>query len=136
MKPFVYSLMFCVSKQAYDMHLMHLLDCKLQHADIVVNICRTRLATAVAAATEAATTVAATSANPTGMDLDCPVDPSEPTYCICKQVSYGEMIACDNPDVCITFLFHIFIPHIFLQISDLLILICNLMTVQDRMVPF
>lgn len=25
------------------------------------------------------------------------VDPDEPTYCICGQVSFGEMIACDNP---------------------------------------
>jgi len=25
-------------------------------------------------------------------------DPDEPTYCICNQVSYGEMIACDNVD--------------------------------------
>ncbi|EFJ24278.1 hypothetical protein SELMODRAFT_270360 [Selaginella moellendorffii] len=31
-------------------------------------------------------------------DLDIPVDPNEPTYCLCNQVSYGEMIACDNPD--------------------------------------
>jgi len=30
--------------------------------------------------------------------LDMPVDPNEPTYCICNQVSYGEMIGCDNPD--------------------------------------
>lgn len=30
--------------------------------------------------------------------LDMPVDPNEPTYCICHQVSYGEMIGCDNPD--------------------------------------
>ncbi|VEL30202.1 unnamed protein product [Protopolystoma xenopodis] len=30
--------------------------------------------------------------------LDMPVDPNEPTYCVCKQVSYGEMVACDNPD--------------------------------------
>ncbi|XP_024022422.1 PHD finger protein ING1 [Morus notabilis] len=37
-------------------------------------------------------------ANPTGMDLDIPVDPNEPTYCFCNQVSYGEMVACDNPD--------------------------------------
>lgn len=28
-----------------------------------------------------------------------PVDPNEPTYCLCNQVSYGEMIGCDNPDV-------------------------------------
>jgi hypothetical protein len=34
------------------------------------------------------------------MDLDLPVDPNEPTYCFCNQVSYGEMVACDNPDVC------------------------------------
>jgi inhibitor of growth protein 4 len=31
--------------------------------------------------------------------IDMPVDPNEPTYCICQQVSYGEMIACDNEDV-------------------------------------
>lgn len=30
--------------------------------------------------------------------LDMPVDPNEPTYCICHQVSYGEMIGCDNAD--------------------------------------
>lgn len=31
--------------------------------------------------------------------LDMPVDPNEPTYCLCHQVSYGEMIACDKMDV-------------------------------------
>ncbi|KAM4632393.1 inhibitor of growth protein 5-like [Discoglossus pictus] len=30
--------------------------------------------------------------------LDMTVDPNEPTYCLCHQVSYGEMIGCDNPD--------------------------------------
>lgn len=40
-------------------------------------------------------------ANPPAMDLDLPVDPNEPTYCLCNQVSYGEMVACDNPDVSI-----------------------------------
>ncbi|XP_077081970.1 inhibitor of growth protein 5a [Siphateles boraxobius] len=30
--------------------------------------------------------------------LDMPVDPNEPTYCLCHQVSYGEMIGCDNMD--------------------------------------
>jgi len=25
-----------------------------------------------------------------------PIDPNEPTYCLCDQVSYGEMICCDN----------------------------------------
>ena len=33
--------------------------------------------------------------------LDMPVDPNEPTYCLCHQVSYGEMIGCDNPDCAI-----------------------------------
>ena len=28
--------------------------------------------------------------------LDMPIDPNEPTYCVCQQVSYGEMVACDN----------------------------------------
>nr|GMD75911.1 PHD finger protein ING1 [Ipomoea batatas] len=49
-----------------------------------------RKKTRLAAATPAA--------NPTGMDLDLPVDPNEPTYCFCNQVSYGEMVACDNPN--------------------------------------
>ncbi|CAG0886484.1 unnamed protein product [Darwinula stevensoni] len=31
--------------------------------------------------------------------LDMPVDPNEPTYCLCEQVSYGEMIGCDNVDI-------------------------------------
>lgn len=35
---------------------------------------------------------------PLNIDLDLPVDPNEPTYCFCNQVSYGEMIACDGPD--------------------------------------
>ncbi|XP_014513865.1 PHD finger protein ING1 [Vigna radiata var. radiata] len=55
---------------------------------------KTRQTTLVtAAATEAQTT-----AKPTGMDLDLPVDPNEPTYCFCNQVSYGAMVACDNPN--------------------------------------
>ena len=28
-----------------------------------------------------------------------PLDPNEPTYCLCQQVSFGEMIGCDNEDV-------------------------------------
>lgn len=26
------------------------------------------------------------------------LDPSEPVYCYCRRVSFGEMVACDNPD--------------------------------------
>uniref|UniRef100_UPI00358F0A2D inhibitor of growth protein 1-like n=1 Tax=Myxine glutinosa TaxID=7769 RepID=UPI00358F0A2D len=37
------------------------------------------------------------SVSPT-IDVDIPIDPDEPTYCLCEQVSYGEMIGCDNPD--------------------------------------
>lgn len=54
---------------------------------------KTRLATAAASAST--TAAAATS---TSMELELPVDPNEPTYCFCNQVSYGEMVACDNPD--------------------------------------
>ncbi|VDK89597.1 unnamed protein product, partial [Dibothriocephalus latus] len=36
--------------------------------------------------------------NNPGEVLDMPVDPNEPTYCLCQQVSYGEMVACDNRD--------------------------------------
>ncbi|KAL0963398.1 hypothetical protein UPYG_G00305830 [Umbra pygmaea] len=36
---------------------------------------------------------------------DLPIDPDEPTYCLCEQVSYGEMIGCDN-DQCPIEWFH------------------------------
>lgn len=28
-------------------------------------------------------------------------DPNEPRYCLCNQVSYGDMVACDNEEVSI-----------------------------------
>ena len=34
--------------------------------------------------------------NSVSMDLDLPIDPNEPTYCLCNRVSFGEMVACDN----------------------------------------
>lgn len=54
----------------------------------------------------AATSVAGSGSQGESIDgpadvLDMPVDPNEPTYCTCNQVSYGEMIGCDNPDVSI-----------------------------------
>ena len=30
--------------------------------------------------------------------IEMPIDPNEPTYCICQDVSWGEMIGCDNND--------------------------------------
>ncbi|KAJ9695670.1 hypothetical protein PVL29_010912 [Vitis rotundifolia] len=44
----------------------------------------------------------------TPLDVDQPIDPNEPTYCVCHQVSFGDMIACDNENVshyflCISF---------------------------------
>lgn len=35
---------------------------------------------------------------------DWTYDPNEPRYCICNQVSYGDMVACDNSDVSRTFI--------------------------------
>jgi hypothetical protein len=29
------------------------------------------------------------------------IDPNEPTYCYCNQVSFGDMIACDGENVSI-----------------------------------
>ena len=31
-------------------------------------------------------------------DIDMPIDPNEPLYCICRTVSYGDMVCCDNDD--------------------------------------
>ncbi|KAM0746044.1 hypothetical protein T439DRAFT_330027 [Meredithblackwellia eburnea MCA 4105] len=33
-----------------------------------------------------------------GIPPDMPVDPNEPTYCYCNQVSFGSMVGCDNDD--------------------------------------
>ncbi|KAK4786536.1 hypothetical protein SAY86_010369 [Trapa natans] len=35
----------------------------------------------------------------TPLEVDHPIDPDEPTYCVCHQVSFGDMIACDNENV-------------------------------------
>ena len=32
-------------------------------------------------------------------EADWAYDPNEPRYCVCNQVSYGDMVACDNDDV-------------------------------------
>lgn len=39
------------------------------------------------------------------MTHDMSVDPNEPVYCTCRRVSYGSMIACENPD-CLIEWFH------------------------------
>lgn len=36
-------------------------------------------------------------------DGDWSYDPNEPRYCVCNQVSYGDMVACDNEAVRIRF---------------------------------
>lgn len=83
--------------------------------DLMIHtLCRTRQATAIATATEAAPAAA----NPTGMDLDIPVDPNEPTYCLCNQVSYGDMVACDNPNVCNFPFFSYLLNTLFTLLSD------------------
>eukprot|EP01100_Stratorugosa_tubuloviscum_P015719 TRINITY_DN927_c1_g1_i1.p1 TRINITY_DN927_c1_g1~~TRINITY_DN927_c1_g1_i1.p1 ORF type:complete len:305 (+),score=109.15 TRINITY_DN927_c1_g1_i1:648-1562(+) len=32
------------------------------------------------------------------IDCDMPIDPNEPTYCICNRVSFGQMIECENTE--------------------------------------
>lgn len=41
--------------------------------------------------------------NPSTVDWNC--DPNEPRYCLCNQISYGEMVGCDN-DKCTIEWFH------------------------------
>lgn len=36
---------------------------------------------------------------------DMPIDPNEPIFCLCQNVSYGEMIMCDNLNVSIIDIF-------------------------------
>ncbi|XP_042858959.1 inhibitor of growth protein 3-like [Penaeus japonicus] len=35
--------------------------------------------------------------DPNSENPDWTYDPNEPRYCVCNQVSYGDMVACDNP---------------------------------------
>jgi len=35
------------------------------------------------------------------IDEDKLIDPNEPQYCLCNQIAYGTMVACDNKKVCI-----------------------------------
>ncbi|XP_051153518.1 inhibitor of growth protein 1 [Leptopilina boulardi] len=42
---------------------------------------------------------------PPPQEDDLAIDPDEPTYCLCDQISYGEMILCDN-DLCPIEWFH------------------------------
>eukprot|EP01114_Cavostelium_apophysatum_P020858 TRINITY_DN7109_c0_g1_i1.p1 TRINITY_DN7109_c0_g1~~TRINITY_DN7109_c0_g1_i1.p1 ORF type:complete len:221 (+),score=39.82 TRINITY_DN7109_c0_g1_i1:204-866(+) len=43
-------------------------------------------------------TAADPSARVLNVDIDMPIDPNEPTYCICSRVSFGEMVGCDSSD--------------------------------------
>jgi len=51
-----------------------------------------------AAATGGLVGIAASDARVLSVDMDMPIDPNEPTYCICNRVSFGEMVGCDNTD--------------------------------------
>ena len=48
-------------------------------------------------------------------------DPNEPRYCLCNQVSYGEMVGCDNNDVSFFCLFVLllYIPSQHLWLSGM-----------------
>ena len=55
-----------------------------------------------------------------------PIDPDEPTYCLCDQVSFGEMIGCDNEDV----------SHSPKQTPPITRPFSFIISVSDRVVPF
>lgn len=55
-----------------------------------------------------------------------PVDPNEPTYCLCHQVSYGEMIGCDNPDVSM---------NVFKETTNTYYMLLSYFVVSNRVVP-
>ncbi|XP_055793799.1 inhibitor of growth protein 3 [Salvelinus fontinalis] len=51
-----------------------------------------------ALAQELSQQVSALPESETNSQVDWTYDPNEPRYCICNQVSYGEMVGCDNQD--------------------------------------
>ena len=54
------------------------------------------------------------------------IDPDEPRYCICQDVSFGTMIACENEEVCFHF------PYL---LSTILSLINHLSSLSSIPVP-
>ncbi|XP_063220087.1 inhibitor of growth protein 3 [Bacillus rossius redtenbacheri] len=56
------------------------------------------VSTAVAATAPATSTTADLAVDLNADNPDWSFDPNEPRYCICNQVSYGDMVACDNKD--------------------------------------
>ncbi|KAK4882400.1 hypothetical protein RN001_005719 [Aquatica leii] len=52
----------------------------------------------VASPAPASPQVETTAQSGDGGEVDWTYDPNEPRYCICNQVSYGDMVACDNED--------------------------------------
>ena len=48
-------------------------------------------------AKKVSTKVAATVVEP-AIVAPLPIDPNEPTYCLCRQISFGDMIGCDNDE--------------------------------------
>jgi hypothetical protein len=46
------------------------------------------------------TTPSSSTAAASAAQADAPLDPNEPTYCLCGDVSWGTMIACDNEEEC------------------------------------
>lgn len=63
------------------------------------------------------------------------IDPNEPLYCFCQQVSYGDMVGCDNDSVSLNIYFysqirlwketkpsslltHIILPSVFLTLDS------------------
>jgi hypothetical protein len=51
---------------------------------------------------------------------DWTYDPNEPRYCICNQVSYGDMVACDNEDVSISFSFGVSLGAVQTQLYEIM----------------
>jgi len=51
---------------------------------------------------------------------DWTYDPNEPRYCICNQVSYGDMVACDNEDVSIYLSFGVSLGAVQTQLYEIM----------------
>lgn len=64
------------------------------------------------------------------------IDPDEPRYCLCGDVSFGTMICCENSEVSLSSL-HLLTVHFTLQNRDfaaMLIVACDI-SVRERVVP-
>ena len=92
--------------QAQQQHQQHQQQAQQQKQQAVMSALGQQLVDSTPPAATSSSTTTTTETNnelqivdENGEPVNWQDDPNEPRYCLCNQVSYGEMVGCDNDDV-------------------------------------